>query len=73
LGELLRSPGEQQTEIVQRQLPQMPFYRLDLKLKQDIALDDISRVNELQGYGERFAKQIDWESILAGRDNPVQI
>ena len=68
LGELLRSPGEQQTEIVQRHFPQMRFYRLDAALGDDIPLDDIGRIDELRHIGERFAEQINWTAILAGTD-----
>ena len=68
LGELLRSPGEQQTEIVQRHFPQILFYRLDTALDYDIPLDDVGSINELRRIGERFAEQINWRAILAGTD-----
>ena len=43
LAELLKSPGEQQTEITQRNFPEMVFYRIDTELKQDIQMDDSRR------------------------------
>lgn len=73
LGELLRSPGEQQTEIVQRHFPQMPFYRLDLALERHIQLDDVGRITDLLRIGERFAAQIDWAAILDGTDHRFRI
>ncbi len=73
LGELLRSPGEQQTEIVQRHFPQMLFYRIDTQLDREIPLDDAGSVDELREVGERFAEQIDWKAILAGSDTTFLI
>ena len=66
IGELLESPGEQQTEIARRHFPQMTFYRIDTELKEDIGLDDVGSVDRLREYGERLAELIDWEAILAG-------
>jgi hypothetical protein len=73
LGQLLDSPGEQQTEITWRQFPEMVFYRIDTELQEDIGLDDVSGVNQLQGYGDRLAELIDWEAILAGTDTTFRI
>ncbi len=73
LGELLESPGEQQTEITWRLFPQMTFYRIDTKLKEDIALDDAGSANRLREYGERLAELIDWEAILAGTDTTFRV
>lgn len=73
LGQLLESPGEQQTEITWRQFPEMIFYRIDTELKEDIALDDASRVEQLREVGERLAELIDWEAILAGSDTTFRI
>ena len=73
LGELLESPGEQQTEITRRHFPQMIFYRLDKELKEDIGLDDVGSVDRLREYGEQLAEQIDWEAILAGTDTTFGI
>ena len=39
LSELLRSPGEQQTELVQRHYPAARFYRIDVRLPRDFPLD----------------------------------
>lgn len=68
MGELLRSPGEQQTELVNERYPRTRFYRIDTELKRDIPLDDGAGARELLEYGELLAKQIDWPAILAGTD-----
>ncbi len=73
LGQLLEAPGEQQTEITWRQFPEMIFYRIDTELKEEIALDDVRRIDQLQAYGERLAALIDWEAILAGTDTTFRI
>ncbi len=68
LSELLRSPAEQQTELVHRHWPQAGFYRLDVELEREIGLDQVSGIVELQAIGERMARGVDWPAILAGRD-----
>jgi hypothetical protein len=68
LAELLRSPAEQQTELVHRHYPQAAFYRLDVELKREIGLDAVARIGELKGYGERLAAGVDWPAILDGSD-----
>jgi len=73
MAELLESPGEQQTEITQRHFPQMAFYRIDTELKENIGLDDASRIGRLVEYGERLAAKIDWEAILAGTETRFRI
>jgi hypothetical protein len=73
LGELLESPGEQQTEIVWRHFREMPFYRIDTKLKESIELDDVGAVEQLREYGERLARLIDWEAILEGTDERFRV
>jgi Patatin-like phospholipase len=73
LGELLESPGEQQTEIAWRHFPQMSFYRLDVALEEDVARDDIGSVDRLREYGERLANLIDWKAILAGTDTKFRV
>jgi patatin-like phospholipase/acyl hydrolase len=71
--ELLESPGEQQTEITQRQFPEMTFYRIDTELKENIGLDDPRKIERLLEYGERLAETIDWEAILAGKETRFRI
>ncbi len=66
LDELLRSPGEQQTEIVHRHFPEIYFYRCDPELPEDVALDDVGSIDRLQQYGEQFARSVDWERMLKG-------
>lgn len=73
LGQLLDSPGEQQTEITCRQFPQMLFYRIDTELKENIELDDAGNVDRLWEYGEQLAELTDWEAILAGTDTTFRI
>ena len=68
LSELLRSPAEQQTELVHRHYREAAFYRLDVELESDIGLDAVGRIDELRTLGERLANDIDWVAILDGAD-----
>jgi predicted acylesterase/phospholipase RssA len=68
LAELLRSPGEQQTELVDRHFHAATFYRMDVRLERDFSIDDADDVAALLDVGERFAALIDWRAVLAGRD-----
>jgi predicted acylesterase/phospholipase RssA len=68
LGELLRSPEEQQTEIAARHYPAR-LYRIDVDLPRDIAFDEVRAIGELRRIGERLADEVDWEMILAGSDS----
>ena len=68
LSEMLRSPTEQQTELVHRHYPEARFYRLDVELETDIGLDAVDRVEELRMLGRRLAEVVDWHAILEGRD-----
>ncbi len=67
IAELLRSPGEQQTELVHRHYPGATFYRIDTILKRDIQMDEGAATGELREYGERLAEKVDWDAILAGQ------
>ena len=80
LGELLESPGEQQTEIAWRhfveeqpEAQRMTFYRIDTELKEDIGLDDVGNIRRLREYGERLADLIDWKAILEGTDERFRV
>ena len=73
LAELLRSPAEQQTELVHRHYPSTPFYRLDLELEREIGLDAAGRIGELRAHGERLASGVDWPSILDGSDDRFRV
>ncbi len=73
LSELLRSPAEQQTELVHRHWPEAAFYRLDLELEREIGLDHVERIAELQALGERLASAVDWPAILEGRDERFRV
>ncbi len=81
IDDLLRSPGEQQTEIVWRHFPkEMPFYRIDPDLRaidpaltEPIPLDDVGSVDKLRRYGEVFAEKIDWTAILNGTDETFRV
>ena len=66
----LHAPEEQQTELVARHYPSALLYRLDPLLAGDIALDDVTRIGELEAAGRLFAEQVDWPSMLAGRPTP---
>ena len=69
LSELFRSPGEQQTELVQRHYPAARIYRIDVALPHDFALDATgAAIDELADLGERLAALVDWPAILAGTD-----
>jgi uncharacterized protein len=80
LDETLRSPEEQQTELVARHFTDLTFYRLDPIFGEldpafygDIPMDDVASINRLQDYGQRFAARIDWEAILTGRDDTFRV
>ncbi|HEX7197803.1 MAG TPA: patatin-like phospholipase family protein [Candidatus Limnocylindria bacterium] len=73
LAELLRSPAEQQTELVHRHYPDVPFYRLDLELEREIGLDAVDRIEDLRAYGERLASAVDWPAILEARDERFRV
>ena len=69
LSELLRSPGEQQTELVRRHYPEARFYRIDVRLERDFPLDATGgAVEELLAIGEALAATVDWPAILDGTD-----
>lgn len=70
IAELLRSPGEQQTELVHRHYAGAIFYRIDQILKRDVEMDDSAATGELREYGERLADKVDWDAILAGQPLP---
>jgi predicted acylesterase/phospholipase RssA len=73
LSELLRSPAEQQTELVHRHWPETAFYRIDLELERDIGLDAIDQVAQLRDIGEALAAEVDWLAVLEGRDDRFRI
>lgn len=73
LLELLRSPAEQQTELVHRHYPEARFYRLDLELGREIGLDAVDRMGELRALGERLAEVINWAAILDGLDERFRV
>ncbi len=73
LSELLRSPAEQQTQLVHRHYGESPFYRLDLPLDHEIGLDAVDRLGELRSLGERLASGVDWRGILAGADERFRV
>jgi predicted acylesterase/phospholipase RssA len=67
LSELFRSPGEQQTELVQRHYAAAPFYRIDVRLPRDFPLDSTGAgLDELEAIGRRLAATLDWPAILDG-------
>ena len=74
LGEMFRSPGEQQTELVQRHYDAATLYRIDVRLPRDFPLDTVGPgLDELEGIGRGLAALIDWPAILEGRDEEFRI
>ena len=74
LGEMFRSPGEQQTELVQRHYEEATLYRIDVRLPRDFPLDTIGAgLDELEGIGRGLAALIDWPAILDGRDEDFRV
>jgi len=73
LSDLLRSPAEQQTELVHRHFPLAAFYRIDLELEREIGLDATDRLDELRSLGARLAGVVDWPAILDGRDEEFRV
>jgi predicted acylesterase/phospholipase RssA len=69
LSELLRSPGEQQTELVRRHYPGARFYRIDVRLARDFPLDATGGdIEQLLAIGQALAATVDWPRILDGTD-----
>ena len=73
LSELLRSPAEQQTELVHRHYAEAAFFRIDVELERDIGLDETERLGELRLIGERLAAAVDWRGLLAGTDERFRV
>jgi patatin-like phospholipase/acyl hydrolase len=74
LGEMLRSPGEQQTELVQRHYDAATLYRVDVRLPRDFPLDSLGAgLDELEGIGRGLAALLDWPAILDGRDEEFRV
>lgn len=74
LSELLRSPGEQQTDLVARHYAAAPFYRIDVRLRRDYPIDALgSQLADLERIGGRLAATIDWPAILEGRDDGSRV
>ena len=73
LSELLRSPAEQQTELVHRHYPAVALSRIDVELPGAIGMDAADRVDELRAVGERLATTVEWEALLDGRDERFRV
>ena len=74
LGEMFRSPGEQQTELVQRHYGAATLYRIDVRLPRDFPLDTVGEgLDELESIGRGLAALIDWPAILDGRDEEFRV
>jgi patatin-like phospholipase/acyl hydrolase len=73
ISEMLRAPNEQQTEIVARQYPQTPCYRINPGLDRDIPLDKAAEAKELKRLGHQFAADVEWEPILNGESSDYQM
>jgi predicted acylesterase/phospholipase RssA len=69
LSEMFRSPGEQQTELVQRHYAAARFYRIDVRLERDFPLDATGRdIDALLAIGDALARTVDWPASLDGTD-----
>jgi predicted acylesterase/phospholipase RssA len=74
LSELLRSPGEQQTALVERHYAAARFYRIDVRLPRDIPLDAKgAQLDELESIARSLAELVDWPAILAGEDSEWEV
>ena len=73
LSELLRSPAEQQTELVHRHWPGTPFYRIDIELPRDIGLDAVDDIGELRRIGEGLAELVPWPAVLDASDPTFRV
>jgi hypothetical protein len=75
LGELLDSPGEQQTDIAFRQFVPagMRFYRWDIALERHVDMADAASIGDLRLWGEREAAKIPWQGILDGTDTELLV
>jgi patatin-like phospholipase/acyl hydrolase len=67
LGELLRDPAEQQTQIIQRHYVPLGLiqHRLNPALPKDIGLDDVNAIPELIAIGATEAAKLDWRTLLS--------
>jgi uncharacterized protein len=73
-GELFRSPGEQQTELVHRHYRAAPFYRIDVRLPRDYPIDAVgASLDELEALGRKLAATVDWPAVLEGRDDTYRV
>jgi len=65
MSSFLRSPAEQQTELVQRHFATLGAYRFNPELPRDIGLDKMSAIADLVDIGKATAAKISWSSALA--------
>ena len=74
LSELFRSPGEQQTALVERHYAAARFYRIDVRLPNDIPLDASgAQLDQLEEIARNLAELVDWPAILAGEDSEFDV
>lgn len=73
LSELVRSPGEQQTELTERHYGAAAFYRIDVELDREIPIDGARHLGELREIGEWLAASVEWGPILAGGASPFAV
>ena len=74
LGEMFRSPGEQQTELVQRHYGDAALYRIDARLPKDYPLDTVGAgLDELEGIGRGLASLIKWPAIFDGSEDEFRV
>jgi hypothetical protein len=68
LAEMMGSPAEQQTQLVQRHYPRAKLYRIDIEFGEDIPLDSLRHIGTLQQYGQRLSEQLHWAAIVDGTE-----
>ena len=73
MSELLRSPGEQQTELVERHYGQARFYRIDVALERDYGLDAVKELPALREVAQKRLRDVNWANILDGTDETLLV
>ena len=74
LSELFRSPGEQQTALVERHYAAARFYRIDVRLPNDIPLDaSRAQLDQLEGYLPEQAREVFRQARSTAKDAREQL
>ena len=51
----------------------MTFYRIDIRLEEDIPLDDVRSIPAIERYAEALCNEVDWNAIIDGSDRAFRI